>query len=75
MPEKGSSYEADINYFFNNYEIIHQQLETASGFSGMIVRDKKQTKQSWYLEALKNMKRYSGRYSINEIWLTSRAIY
>lgn len=42
MPEKGSSLsEADINYFFNNYEIIHQQLETASGFSGMIVRDKK----------------------------------
>ncbi|AEC17936.1 hypothetical protein [Gallibacterium anatis] len=42
MSEKGSSLsEADINYFFNNYEIIHQQLETASGFSGMIVRDKK----------------------------------
>ncbi|MFU2137234.1 S8 family serine peptidase [Gallibacterium anatis] len=40
--QKGRSLsEADIDYFFNNYEVIHQQLETTSGFSGMIVRNKK----------------------------------
>ncbi|QLD64224.1 hypothetical protein [Avibacterium paragallinarum] len=32
--------ESQINQFFNTYEVLDQQLETASGFSAMVVREK-----------------------------------
>ncbi|KGQ36032.1 hypothetical protein [Gallibacterium anatis] len=77
MSEKGSSLsEADINYFFNNYEIIHQQLETASGFSGMIVRDKKTNETIVVFRGTQEYEKdIPADIAYNEIWLTSRAIY
>ncbi|MGY6089442.1 hypothetical protein [Avibacterium paragallinarum] len=32
--------ESQINQFLNTYEVLDQQLETASGFSAMVVREK-----------------------------------
>ncbi|WP_244300925.1 hypothetical protein [Avibacterium paragallinarum] len=32
--------ESQINQFLDTYEVLDQQLETASGFSAMVVREK-----------------------------------
>ncbi|WP_410681429.1 hypothetical protein [Avibacterium paragallinarum] len=40
LNEKRGLTESQINQFLNTYEVLDQQLETASGFSAMVVREK-----------------------------------
>ncbi|WP_410678215.1 hypothetical protein ACIO08_10475 [Avibacterium paragallinarum] len=40
LNEKRGLTKLQINQFFNTYEVLDQQLETASGFSAMVVREK-----------------------------------
>ncbi|STO71857.1 hypothetical protein [Avibacterium paragallinarum] len=39
LDKKRGLTESQINQFFNTYEVLDQQLETASGFSAMVVRE------------------------------------
>ncbi|WP_017805827.1 hypothetical protein [Avibacterium paragallinarum] len=40
LDKKRGLTESQINQFLNTYEVLDQQLETASGFSAMVVREK-----------------------------------
>ncbi|MBF4102133.1 hypothetical protein INT80_00620 [Gallibacterium anatis] len=33
--------QQDVDYFNANFEVIHQQLETTSGFSAAVIKDKR----------------------------------
>ncbi|OBX08840.1 hypothetical protein QV08_03300 [Gallibacterium salpingitidis] len=38
--KEGNFTQQDIEYFTSNFEVVHQQLETSSGFSAAVIKDK-----------------------------------
>ncbi|MCW9718520.1 hypothetical protein [Avibacterium sp. 21-599] len=50
LEKRRSMNKSQIDQFLNTYEVMDQQLETASGFSAMVVREKVQVKISLLLE-------------------------